>query len=786
MIHGEDEKEGTSSDSRLVFIGEEGEDDTIGLIPSVKASHEGPPPTHSSTLHTSQETSNVVYSWFSYMMFSLIFPVVRHAFKHKSVDFQHLIEIPTSWKFCNTTGELERILSRKKIATSRHLFWEFVKLYWKNLAASMIFRFIGLASEVGRVFALERILRYTEDVLSKQDVNVFTWPVLGYLGGLCLVMFACKGIKSAMGCYGVMVLQQIGHFSKNSLLDAIYKKSLRLSSMARNTYTSGTIMNICTTDTSRLTWFYYHAGMVSSVVFTLITCVGLVYYFIGVSAFVGFSMILFIIPLSFVFMNVHEKLEEKVEAFQDKRSEIISQMVSCMRFVKLYALEKLFRDKIMNIRDDEMKTYRKQYISIGGINAIWYFYIPSITFLGFLHFCYFREQTLTMTIAFTILTILDTVHFEMIFLPESLIDISKTWASMNRILNFLNADEIEPKQVEIMANDDMVARDNDEDDAPMISFKDATMAWEQEEAVLKNINLDIKRGEFCVVIGRVGQGKSSILSSILGELKTISGSIEKRPGCSYSYVSQESWIRNETIRDNIMFGEEYDEEKYVKVIHACNLETDFSQLMASDLTIIGEKGINLSGGQKTRVSLARSFYSDTDVYILDDPLSAVDVHTADHILEHGIFGLLKNKTVVMVSNHIHFIQKAHKIVVIEGGSITQQGTFDQLYNDPTNESFRNLINEFSKVNAEKAEQEKEEKDLFDYDATSVDEQESSSTLETSILSEQTETHPSSTNKHAPHQVNKFQPLPYDQELISKYSITDQEEEKSKGLSIRRF
>ncbi|KAF0974630.1 hypothetical protein FDP41_006104 [Naegleria fowleri] len=772
-----------TNNSQLAFINDGGEDDTISLIKTSGASHEEEPSPPSSMSTVEQDSSNVVYSWVSYIMFSLIFPVVRHAFKQKSVDFQNLIEIPTSWKFCHTTTDLEHILSRKKITNSRQLFFEFVKLYWKNLAASMIFRLIGLACEVGRVFALERIFRYTEDVLSKQDenskVNVFSWEVLGYLSGFCLAMFVCKCLKSAMGCYGVMVLQQIGHFSKNSLLNAIYKKSLRLSSMGRNTYTSGTIMNICTTDTSRLIWFYYHVGMLSSVVFTLITCVGLVYYFIGVSAFVGFSMILVIIPLSYVCMNYQEKLEEKVEAFQDKRSEIISQMVSCMRFVKLYALEKLFRDKIMNIRDEEMKTYRKAYISVGGINAIWYFYIPSITFLGFLHFCYFREQTLTMTIAFTVLTILDTVHFEMIFLPESLIDISKTWASMNRILNFLNADEIEPQENNEMAGEHETAPFNEEDEnAPIISFKDATLAWEQDEPVLKNINLDIKRGEFCVVIGRVGQGKSSILSSILGELKPISGSIEKQPGCSYSYVSQESWIRNETIRDNIMFGEKYDEEKYMNVVHACSLETDFSQLMASDLTVIGEKGINLSGGQKMRVSLARSFYSDTDVYILDDPLSAVDVHTADHILEYGIFGLLKNKTVVMVSNHIHFIQKAHKIVVVESGSITQQGTFDQLYNDPTSESFRNLINEFSKVNAEKAEKEKEEKDLFDYANTPEDEGNDSSDVVTL---------PMNNNNHVSRNLaTTFKPLPYDKELIAKYSITDQEEEKSSGLSIKKI
>ena len=159
-------------------------------------------------------------------------------------------------------------------------------------------------------------------------------------------------------------------------------------------------------------------------------------------------------------------------------------------------------------------------------------------------------------------------------------------------------------------------------------------------------------------------------------------------------------------------------------------------------------------------------------------MERTDVHTADHILEYGIFGLLKNKTVVMVSNHIHFIQKAHKIVVVESGSITQQGTFDQLYNDPTSESFRNLINEFSKVNAEKAEKEKEEKDLFDYANTPEDEGNDSSDVVTL---------PMNNNNHVSRNLaTTFKPLPYDKELIAKYSITDQEEEKSSGLSIKKI
>eukprot|EP01130_Rhizamoeba_saxonica_P014094 TRINITY_DN6105_c0_g1_i2.p1 TRINITY_DN6105_c0_g1~~TRINITY_DN6105_c0_g1_i2.p1 ORF type:complete len:864 (-),score=163.95 TRINITY_DN6105_c0_g1_i2:58-2649(-) len=179
-----------------------------------------------------------------------------------------------------------------------------------------------------------------------------------------------------------------------------------------------------------------------------------------------------------------------------------------------------------------------------------------------------------------------------------------------------------------------------------------------------------------MVVGSVGSGKSSLGNAILGEMKRVSGKI--RITGSIAYVSQEAWILNETVKDNILFGLEYDPNKYNTILKAVCLDQDFESLPAGDMTEIGERGINLSGGQKQRISIARALYSDRDIYILDDVLSAVDVHVGRHIFTHALANLLKKKTILLVSNQLHYLPHADNVIVMENGFISEQGPYEEL------------------------------------------------------------------------------------------------------------
>lgn len=199
-----------------------------------------------------------------------------------------------------------------------------------------------------------------------------------------------------------------------------------------------------------------------------------------------------------------------------------------------------------------------------------------------------------------------------------------------------------------------------------------------EDAILSNINIRLPRNTLTAVVGQVGSGKSSLVSAFLGEMVRTSGHVNTIG--SVAYVSQQAWIQNATLQDNILFGKLLNKKLYDQIVDACALTPDFEMLPGGDQTEIGEKGINLSGGQKQRVSLARAVYADADIYFLDDPLSAVDSHVGKHIFEQviGPHGLLRHKTRVLVTHGIAYLPQTDKIIVIKGGVVSETGTYQEL------------------------------------------------------------------------------------------------------------
>lgn len=210
-----------------------------------------------------------------------------------------------------------------------------------------------------------------------------------------------------------------------------------------------------------------------------------------------------------------------------------------------------------------------------------------------------------------------------------------------------------------------------------ISIETGTFSWSKEET-LKNINMKVQNGSLTSVVGSFGSGKSSLISALLGEINKNNGTVNIHG--SIALVSQQAWIQNSTLRNNVLFGNSFDEVFYNKVIEACALLPDLEILPAGDLTEIGEKGINLSGGQKQRVSLARAIYANADIYLLDDPLSAVDSHVGKHIFEQviGPNGLLKNKTRIFVTHTITFLPQSSQILVLKDGEISESGSYQEL------------------------------------------------------------------------------------------------------------
>ncbi|XP_071151903.1 multidrug resistance-associated protein 1-like isoform X3 [Mytilus edulis] len=240
--------------------------------------------------------------------------------------------------------------------------------------------------------------------------------------------------------------------------------------------------------------------------------------------------------------------------------------------------------------------------------------------------------------------------------------------SITRLSKFLKNGDLDPDSVQHRPLEGVA-----------IKVEGGTFSWDKElQPALKDIDLEIKDGTLVAVVGTVGAGKSSLVSSFLGEMEKLNGNVNIKG--SIAYVPQQAWIQNATVRDNILFGKEMDQCKYNNVVEACALKSDFEILTGGDLTEIGEKGINLSGGQKQRISLARAVYNNADVYMLDDPLSAVDSHVGKHIFKNvvGREGLLQHKTRVLVTHGIHWLPMVDTVVVMSDGVISEMGSYEEL------------------------------------------------------------------------------------------------------------
>lgn len=236
--------------------------------------------------------------------------------------------------------------------------------------------------------------------------------------------------------------------------------------------------------------------------------------------------------------------------------------------------------------------------------------------------------------------------------------------AIRRLNKFMNSEELDPNSV----------TNNPSENS--LEITDGVFSWGDDQTTLKNINLSVKKGSLTAVVGPVGTGKTSLISALLGEMVKVRGSVNVDG--KIAYVPQQAWIQNATLQDNITFGKSFNKRFYQQVVEACALTADFAMLPGGDQTEIGEKGINLSGGQKQRVSLARAVYSGADIYIFDDPLSAVDSHVGKHIFDNVMSnetGMLKGKTRFLVTHAVSFLPKVDEIFVMVQGEISESGSY---------------------------------------------------------------------------------------------------------------
>ncbi|CAN7975421.1 unnamed protein product, partial [Ixodes persulcatus] len=548
------------------------------------------------------------------------------------------------------------------------------KAYWKPLVISVI------------LSTLEAVLKLIPSLLLHLLLDFMIGSDPNWKGVLYAIAIVSANFTSRLlGVHVDRILSFIGLNVKTVLVAAIYRKTLMLSSESQINYTMGDLVNLVSVDADRL----YKLSVVSSYVVTGVPMIAiaviLLWQYLGVACLAGVAVMLVLMPVGALAVTFGNKYQTGQMKLKDKRLKIVAEMLNSAKHLKLFAWENLFMNKCTSSRLEETGLLKK-YSCVTAVSfCILTCSTAMVSLASFVTYVLTsNDHVLDPSTAFVSTALFNNMQYPIFIIPDFISNAIQTSVSMRRIRQFLLSSEVD---------DCSVGRRPDEGYA--VSVKNASLSWSKDKApVLTNINLTVKKGQLVAVVGSVGSGKSSLLSALLGNLRVLSGSVSCTE--SVAYAPQCPWIQNKTIRENVLFTGAFDAKLYELVLKACSLEKDLEILPCGDLTEIGERGINLSGGQKQRVSLARAAYQKKELYLLDDPLSAVDAHVGASLFKDliGPRGMLKETTRILVTHNLSVLNEVDYIFVIQEGSIVESGTFEGLKQE--GRVFSRLLQNFSK------------------------------------------------------------------------------------------
>ncbi|KAG7924310.1 hypothetical protein KL905_000464 [Ogataea polymorpha] len=530
-----------------------------------------------------------------------------------------------------------------------------------------------------------------------------------------------KGVGYAIGACAMILFSGIciNHYFYNSittgakvkavLTKALLEKSFKLDARGKHRFPVGKINSIMGTDLARVDLaigffpflFIFPVPVIIVVVMLIVN--------IGVSALAGLAVFVFFTLFTGFLIRYLFRLRVSANVFTDQRVNLIKELLKNFKMIKLYGWENSYLRSFQKVRSQEMSTLFKMQ---GGKNvligiSLWMPLAASMVAFLVLHNL---KSGRSVGDIFSSLTLFQVLTQQFLLVPASLAMSSDMVIGLKRVCQLLSCPE--DKELERFFDDlddeklamkvenasfqwhtfeDDGTEDKNESVKSTKSIKSSTMSEEQEVVEkesherdelsktdfpgLLNLNLSIKKGDFVVVTGSVGSGKSSLLNALCGFMPKTEGRVCKNGSVMLCGVP---WVQNATVKDNITFGRPFDQEKYDKVVKVCSLKGDFDQLPGGELTEVGERGITLSGGQKARINLARAVYADRDIIMLDDVLSAVDAKVGKFIMDECILGYLKDKTRILATHQLSLIGSADKIMFLNGDGSVDCGTFAEL------------------------------------------------------------------------------------------------------------
>ncbi|KAM9005719.1 ATP-binding cassette sub-family C member 5 isoform 2-T3 [Sarcophilus harrisii] len=571
-------------------------------------------------------------------------------------------------------------------------------------------------------FMVKHLLEYTQGTESNLPYSLL----------LVLGLFLTEVIRSWSLTLTWALNYRTGVRLRGAILTMAFKKILKLKNMKEKSL--GELINLCSSDGLRM----FEAAAVGSLLAggPIVAILGMVYNVIvlGPTAILGSLVFLLFYPAMMFVSRLTAYFRRKAVAATDHRVQKMNEVLNYIKFIKMYAWVKAFSQNVQKIREEERRILERagyfQSISVGVAPIV--VVIASVVTFSVHMIC---GYDLTAAQAFTVVTVFNSMTFALKVTPFSVKSLSEASVSIERFKSLFlmeevhmvknkpasphvtievrnatlawdsshssiqNSPKLSPKvkkgkrsakgrrekaklphgdqqQAVLAEQKGHLLVDSDDRPSPEEEGRPIRLAGLRLQRTLYNIDLEIEEGKLVGICGSVGSGKTSLISAILGQMTLLEGSIAVNG--TFAYVAQQAWILNATLRDNILFGKEFDEERYNAVLNGCCLRPDLAILPNSDLTEIGERGANLSGGQRQRISLARALYSDRSIYILDDPLSALDAHVGNHIFNSAIRKYLKSKTVLFVTHQLQYLVDCDQVIFMKEGCITERGSHEQL------------------------------------------------------------------------------------------------------------
>ncbi|PWN48566.1 putative YCF1 [Violaceomyces palustris] len=570
--------------------------------------------------------------------------------------------------------------------------------FWTTLAYAyggpFLFAAILKACQDTLAFVQPQILRrLLQFVQSYDNDNPEASATLGYILSIALFLVAITQTSFLHQYFQRCFLT--GMRVRAGLVSAIFKKSLRLSNEDRGNRATGDIVNLMSVDATRLQDLCTYGHIAWSALFQMTLAFVSLYNLLGWPSFVGVGIMVVSVPLNTALARYLRRLSEKQMKVKDKRTRLMNEILNNIKSIKLFAWEEAFTRKLHKVRnDEELKLLR----TVGAVSAFFNFFwtaIPFFVSLGtFVTYAYTNPEPLTADVIFPALALYQLLSFPIAMFAGIISALLQAQVSANRLSDFFDAGELDPEARKVIlpvedSFDAVAAISNLPASGPrspkigeeVVSVKDGEFKWSRSQPVptLQDINLSVKKGELLAVLGKVGDGKSSLLSAILGEMQRTDGECVVRG--TTAYFTQGGWCMGASVRDNILFGLAYEPEFYQRCIDACALTPDLAILPEGDRTEVGERGVSLSGGQRARVALARACYARADIYLLDDPLAAVDAHVGAHIFKNviGPEGMLKSKARILTLNSVACLPECDQIVSVRRGIILdERGSYSEV------------------------------------------------------------------------------------------------------------